>query len=127
MCLTHLTRISKIEKDWMMKSYIVREGRSNVLQIDKDDLFQENYRYLPPKNSFKNNSTKSVFFYDENMDLLINLTEKITLIFDTRVPVHLHHYCKRIFEFILRFPERFDKCNLSIEFSHYLPPEPLLL
>ena len=38
MCLTHLTRLSKSEKERLLNSYFVRQGRSHTLTIQAEDL-----------------------------------------------------------------------------------------
>ena len=38
MCLTHLTRLSKKEKERLLDSYFVREGKEYSIEINKREL-----------------------------------------------------------------------------------------
>ena len=72
----------------------------------------------------KENSCEPILFH--YYDYAISLSEKVELTFEAEIPISHHSYSKKIAELILRFPERFLKCNLGIYFETRCPPDPIL-
>ena len=75
MCLTHLTRLSKKEKERLLDSYFVRKGRKYNFTITKKELGITNTK---PGDDYR-------FLYsDKNTHLVLSLIERLHLRFQTQ-------------------------------------------
>ena len=81
-CLTHLIRLGKKEKERMMDSYFIREGREHTFTASKEKSHIRKAPYWSI-NEFDNPFCHSISIFDKNAHLLINLVDKIRLDFST--------------------------------------------